>query len=266
MKVSIVTVSFNQAEFLERAILSVLNQTGVEVEYIVVDPGSSDGSRAIIERYRDHIAHIVFEKDRGAADGLNRGLALATGDIFGYLNSDDELVPGALAKAAAAFAAHPQFDVIYGNGRAVASDGTIIRPLISSAHYSARLAAYGYGVIIQQAGFCRTARLKSVGGFNPDNKTCWDHEAFLDMALAGAKFRRIWDVWGHFRIHEGSITGSGRLAEKYYGDLDRLFEKTMARRPRLSDKAIGAVLGVLLRLWDVRRLAVDLRRVMGGRR
>src|SRR4051812_47863135 len=95
MRFSVVTISFNQCEFLERAMLSVLNQSDVEIEYIVVDPGSSDGSRELIGRYRDRLAHLVLEKDDGPADGLNRGFAHATGDVYCYLNSDDMFAPGA---------------------------------------------------------------------------------------------------------------------------------------------------------------------------
>src|ERR1039458_1375445 len=94
-RVSIVTISFNQAEFIERTILSVLTQDYLDIEYIVVDPGSTDGSRDIIERYRSRISKIILRPDRGAADGLNNGFAEATGEIFGFLNSDDLLRPGA---------------------------------------------------------------------------------------------------------------------------------------------------------------------------
>ena len=84
MKFSIVTISYNQAQFLEQAIRSVIEQDYPDVEYIVVDPGSTDGSREIIERYRDRIDRIIFEPDKGPADGLNKGFAQATGDVFGF--------------------------------------------------------------------------------------------------------------------------------------------------------------------------------------
>ncbi len=90
MKVSIVTISFNQAEFLERAMRSVLTQDYPDVEYIVVDPGSTDGSRALITAQGSRIKAIL-EKDNGPADGLNKGFASATGEIFGYINADDAL-------------------------------------------------------------------------------------------------------------------------------------------------------------------------------
>jgi glycosyltransferase involved in cell wall biosynthesis len=91
-KVSIVTISYNQCAFLERAIQSVLAQNYPEVEYIVVDPGSTDGSRDIIERYRSRISKLILEPDKGPVDGLNKGFSVATGEIYGYLNA---LVPSA---------------------------------------------------------------------------------------------------------------------------------------------------------------------------
>ena len=85
MIISIVTLSYNQAEFLERAIRSVVEQDYADIEYIVVDPGSTDGSREIIERYRDRISTVILDPDDGPADGLNKGFAAATGDIFAYI-------------------------------------------------------------------------------------------------------------------------------------------------------------------------------------
>ena len=92
MRVSIVTISFNQAPYLERALQSVLTQSYPDVEYIVVDPGSSDGSREIIERYRSRLAGVVLEPDNGPADGLNREFAQASGEVFGHPNPDDVLL------------------------------------------------------------------------------------------------------------------------------------------------------------------------------
>ena len=88
MKISVVTISYNQAHYLERCLDSVLSQDGVELEYIVVDAYSSDGSREILERYRDRLSTLIVEKDNGPPDGLNKGFSHATGDIFYYLNSD----------------------------------------------------------------------------------------------------------------------------------------------------------------------------------
>src|SRR5688572_24212441 len=97
LKVSIVTASYNQGPYLEAAMLSVLNQPRVNVEYIVVDGGSTDESPEIIQRYSDRLAWWVSEKDKGHADALNKGFAHSTGEIMGFLNSDDMLTPWALS-------------------------------------------------------------------------------------------------------------------------------------------------------------------------
>lgn len=123
MKISIVTISFNQTCFLEEAICSVLEQGYPNVEYIVVDPGSTDGSREIIERYSDRIDKVIFEPDEGPADGLNKGFAHASGDVFGFLNSDDVLEPGALSGAARYFEARPEVDVVSGHSWIIDEEG-----------------------------------------------------------------------------------------------------------------------------------------------
>src|SRR5260370_2294956 len=112
MKVSIVTISFNQASFLERAIRSVIEQDYNNIEYIVVDPGSIDGSREIISRYSKKINTIILDPDSGPADGLNKGFHRATGEIFGYLNSDDALLPGAIRQIIEWFRGTPDGDIV----------------------------------------------------------------------------------------------------------------------------------------------------------
>ena len=100
MKFSIVTISFNQSVFIEKAILSVIGQDYPDIEYIVVDPGSTDGSRDIIEKYRTKIHKTIFEPDQGPGQGLNRGFAQASGEIYGYINADDYYEPDAFRHVA----------------------------------------------------------------------------------------------------------------------------------------------------------------------
>src|ERR1700729_2290269 len=127
MKFSVVTISFNQRQYVEEALGSVLTQDYPAIEYIVVDPGSTDGSRELIEAFRNQLASVVFEPDRGAAEGLNKGFALATGDIFGFLNSDDVLLPGTMRSVAEAFAQNPDCDIVMGNGFTIDAHGKRIR-------------------------------------------------------------------------------------------------------------------------------------------
>ena len=103
-RISVVTVSFNQREYLEQCLLSVFGQRYPNLEYIVVDAGSTDGSIELLRRYEAQFAHLIVEPDEGQSDGLNKGLRRATGDILTWVNSDDMLAPSALKRAAIAFA------------------------------------------------------------------------------------------------------------------------------------------------------------------
>lgn len=218
MKISIVTISFNQARYLESAIKSVLDQDHPDVEYIVVDPGSTDGSEAIIEKYRDRIDHVVYGPDDGPADGLNKGFAKATGGIFGFLNADDLLDVNACSVIDCAFELS-KADVISGHGRIIDGSGTV-RGARYSHCFDPRSYVYGASVLFQQSTFFRAEVFRRVGGFNKDNRVSWDGELWFDMALAGAKFERVNRCLSSFRIYEDSITGSNKfndLAEKELG-------------------------------------------------
>jgi glycosyltransferase involved in cell wall biosynthesis len=242
MKISIVTISYNQKEFLRECIDSVLSQDYLDVEYIVVDPGSTDGSRELINSYADRIIR-VFERDHGPADGLNRGFAVATGDVFGFINSDDTLLPGALSAVARKFA-RGNVDVVCGTGNIIDAHGATTR-VIASSRMTPWLYVHGGVTVFQQGTFFSADAFRGVGGFNVENGTCWDGELLLDMALSGARFSTIPDRLATFRLHAGSISGSGRLVERYRNDCDRLFRKATGRDRRpldgLADRA--ALLG-----------------------
>ena len=110
--VSIITPSFNQAAYLEQTLCSVLDQSYPHIEYLVVDGGSTDASPAIIQRYASRLAWWVSEPDHGQAEGLNKGLQRASGEIIAWLNSDDLYLPGTLHRVARFFQQHPDVDVV----------------------------------------------------------------------------------------------------------------------------------------------------------
>jgi glycosyltransferase involved in cell wall biosynthesis len=243
LKFSIVTISFNQREFLERTIKSVIEQKGVEIEYIVVDPGSTDGSRDIIEAYRAHFAHVIFERDAGPADGLNKGFALATGDIYAYLNSDDTLEPGALAEVAAWFEQHPDVDVVSGHGWVTDRDDSRLRRVWSD-RFERLPVAYGAAIQIQPSSFIRRAAYLGTAGFNVENRSNWDSELFVDLYLSGSRFGMIEKFLSCYRLHAVSITNSGALEAKIKGWSARRFEKLMGRESSQADRLVGMALRV----------------------
>lgn len=265
MKISVVTISFNQAEFLGEAIRSVKEQEGVEVEYIVVDPGSTDGSRDIIERNRDAIAVAVLDPDKGPADGLNKGFAAASGDIFGFINADDKLLPGALKKISDFFSDNPRIDVVCGNGWIIDGDGRPMRRIVPT-RFSRRLFVYGAVTFFQQGMFFRSAAFRKTDGFNLENRTCWDGELALDMAMKGCRFGRLFEDIAAFRIHDASISGSGRLSDAYARDLDRLFAKATGRGRVASDLLFAALFRVEKWLTSPRATFARLGTALGASR
>lgn len=236
-RVSIVTISFNQARFLERAVCSVLDQNYQDIEYIVVDPGSTDGSREIIERYRSRISKVILEPDRGPADGLNKGFAAATGLVFGYINADDAYLPGAVAKAMAVFDSKPQADVVYAHSYIVDETGQVIRRS-RSVPFSLRLYAYGGVVVMQQSTFFRRAAFEVVGGFNTANKTSWDGEMLVRFALTGNHFEMVDDYWSLYAIYSGTMTSSMKTNERFRADHARLFRLITGKDYERANKAL----------------------------
>jgi glycosyltransferase involved in cell wall biosynthesis len=259
MKVSIVTISYNQAPFLEQAIASVLDQDHPDIEYIVVDPGSTDGSRDIIERYRHRISRIIFEPDKGAADGLNKGFAQATGALFFFLNSDDTLLPGAVSRVAAHFAARPQTDILMGHTFIIDAQGRTVRRAYTDK-FDARLFAYSGGIICQQGVFFRAGLFAAAGGFNPDNSIAWDAELFHDLMLKARYPLYVEDFLGAFRVYGDSITGSNRMQQKYRAYERARFARIMGRSWRTTDWLFWLFYRVLKHMRNPRALLERLRR------
>lgn len=232
MKISVVTISFNQAGYLRQCIDSVLNQDYADVEYIVVDPGSTDGSREIIESYGDRIIS-VFGKDGGPADGLNKGFLWATGDIYYFINSDDFVFPGALTKCATIFANNSQVDIVLAGGSEVNTEGITVRNFYPS-RVSPEAYVNGAVTLFQQGMFFRSKLFKLVGGFNVNNKTSWDGELLLQFSINNARMVRVMEKVAAFRIYPESITGSQRFATQYKLDRKRMYEQVYGENKSAS--------------------------------
>lgn len=243
MKVSIVTISFNQEKFLEEAIKSVINQSYKNIEYIVVDPGSTDASRDIIEKYRSQIDVIIYDPDTGPADGLNKGFSVATGKIFGFLNSDDIYLTDTVLEVVDFFKKNHDVDVVSGHCFIINKLGKIVRRAYSD-RYSLQKYAYGLCSQVQPSTFFKSSAYNSVSGFNANNKISWDGELFVDMGLAGNKFATKNKIWSGYRVYPGSITASNEVAKERMIEAIRNFNKIKGRPERLVDKFVRKVLWV----------------------
>lgn len=241
MKISVVTISFNQAEFLERTILSVIGQKGVDFEYIIVDPGSHDASRNIIEKYRGVFSHVILEPDTGPGDGLNKGFARATGDILFYLNSDDTIEPGAFALAAHEFERAPLLDLICGHAWMIDAQDRPLRRLWSDPWHPVAQ-AYGAAIQIQPSTYMRARIFRKVGGFDPNDRATWDGELFDRVCLAGARMKVVNAFISNFRIYGTSISG---------GVLDpaKAERMTRARFRRILGRDMTRLDQYLMRFW-----------------
>jgi glycosyltransferase involved in cell wall biosynthesis len=227
-RISIVTISFNQGRYLERAIRSVVEQDYPNIEYIVVDPGSTDESRNIIERYRSQISKVILEPDGGPADGLNKGFAAATGEVFGYINADDAYLPGTIRKIVPALQARPKVDVIYGHSYIVDGDGRVVRRSRSTP-FDLHGYAYGRVLVMQQSTFFRREAFQKAGGFNEGNRITWDGELLVDMALSGSQFALIDEYWSIFAVYPGSITFTVKRNQLYKANHARIFRNITGR-------------------------------------
>lgn len=237
MKISIVTLSFNQRAYLQSAIESLLCQGYPELEYIVVDPGSNDGSRELIQGYSQRISRIVFEPDCGAADGLNKGFSFATGEILGFLNADDILMPGSLQTVAGFFQQHPECDIVFGNGHIIDGEGKKVKH-IKARNFTVRRYLYGGTRWLQQSAFFRCATFLQSPGFNLANRTCWDGELLVKMANQGASVGYLNADLSGFRIHGASISGSRSNLKNYRQDCRRIFSEIRGRAWGVTDEII----------------------------
>ena len=178
--VSIVTPSYNSGAYLEECIQSVLAQDYPDIEYIVIDGGSTDETPAILSRYADRIDRIVSRPDSGQAQAINDGFKLAGGEIFAYLNADDTYLPGAISTAVAAFEKHPDSAVVYGNGYHVLGDGSTVAP-----YPTMRFDPQGFRhrcYICQPAAFIRSDAFREIGGMNPDLHYSLDYDLWIRLA------------------------------------------------------------------------------------
>lgn len=228
MKFSIVIPSYNQGEFLERAILSVLDQK-MDVEIIVIDGGSTDRSVDIIKKYEDKIAYWVSEKDNGQSHALNKGFAKATGDIYGWQNSDDVYMPGAFKKVFEEFEKHPEKKIVYGNWYEIDENDDVIDKTFSAPKPRVPHFSYeGFDANLQSM-FWKKEVLEKFGKFDESLHQVMDSDFLFNVILNQGKeiFFKTDTFLGAFRRHSSQKTNRERIDKRAINEqrrIDRKFE------------------------------------------
>ena len=211
--ISIITPSFNQAGFIERTVSSVLDQkVDFPIEYIIIDGASTDSTMEVLRKFGKKI-RVISEPDRGMQDALNKGFAMCSGEIIGWLNSDDTYLPGALQKAISYFDWHPECLWLYGNCNIIDEHDREIRKWITA--YKNRLSRkYSFkrllteNFISQPAVFIRRTALQAAGPVDPELPTAMDYDLWLRLAKLGEP-GYINDNLACFRVHQDSISSRG---------------------------------------------------------
>ncbi len=218
MKISIVTPSFNQCEFLEETLLSLLNQDYSNLELIVIDGGSTDGSVDVIKKYDSQISFWVSEKDRGQSHAINKGFERCTGDIVAWLNSDDLYTQNTLKRVFEIFDSRPDLDFIHGDSNLFDKSGALSSRAFRPELYQAQL--LGGMPSPQPSYFFRRQLLSKTGRLNEDLHFGMDYDFFLRMSLLG-KGEYFKAVWSKYRIHSSSKTETAKVS--FAEDWNRVF-------------------------------------------
>jgi len=196
--VSAVTPSFNQSAYLEQAIRSVLEQDYPDVEYMVMDGASTDGSVDIIRKYSSRLVYWASEKDSGQADAINKGMRRARGEIVAWLNSDDYYLPGAIKSAVTALESNPQAVMVYGNMLAVDQTGQTINQLRYRQLTLEDLLCFQ--IVGQPAVFMRRTAFEKAGGLDLNFHFMLDHQLWIKLAAQGS-IVHINQTWSAARYH-----------------------------------------------------------------
>ena len=209
-RISIVTPSYNQARYIRWTARSVFLQRYPNLEYILMDGGSTDGTMDVLAPYVDRFSHITSERDNGQSDAIHRGFARSTGEVMGYLNSDDMLAPGTLTFVADYFERHPEVDVVYSHRCTVDDANKVLWYWILPKHsdwYMSR-----WDLIPQETCFWRRRLFERVGNVDPGYRFAMDYDLFVRfMQAAPGRTRRLDRFLGVFREHDAAKTS--RLME-----------------------------------------------------
>lgn len=238
-KISIVIPSFNQGLFLEKTIHSLLTQSYPQLEILVSDGGSTDGAREIIERYSNHFSWWCSEPDRGQTHALNKGFARSSGEIMGWLNSDDRLAPGTLHRVSQFLMDHPAVDAVYGHRILIDENDMEVGRWTLPPHDPRVLTWADY--VPQETLFWRRPLWEKAGGKLDENfHFAMDWDLLLRFRDAGAKVVRLPHFLGLFRVHASQKT-CANIESTGFHEMQALRKRCLGYAPTQNRIALGVL-------------------------
>jgi glycosyltransferase involved in cell wall biosynthesis len=226
MKVSVVTPSYNQGQFIERTLQSVASQTGAEIEHVVFDGGSKDSTVSVLEAFKPPV-RWVSKKDRGQTDAVNQGIRATDGEIIGWLNSDDVYYPGAIAKVVAYFEQHPEVDVVYGLADHIDLEDHAFEEYPTEDWNLERLKETCF--ICQPALFFRRRVVEQHGLLDESLNYCMDYGYWLRLGKAGVRFALLREKLAGSRLYADNKTLGARV--KVHAEINDMFRRLFGKVP-----------------------------------
>jgi glycosyltransferase involved in cell wall biosynthesis len=226
MKISIVTPSYNQGQFIERTLQSVVSQSGAEIEHVVFDGGSSDNTVEILERFSPSV-RWVSKKDKGQTDAVNQGIRATDGEVIGWLNSDDVYYPGAIARVVDYFNAYPEVDVVYGMADHIDLEDKAFESYPTEPWDFERLQFTC--IICQPALFFRRSVVDRYGLLDESLNYCMDYEYWLRLGKAGVRFGYLEEKLAGSRLYADNKTLGARV--KVHKEINDMFKKRFGKVP-----------------------------------
>jgi glycosyltransferase involved in cell wall biosynthesis len=226
LKVSAVTPSYNQGRFIGRTIESVLSQDVADLEYVVMDGGSTDETVSVLERYGDRLRYRS-ERDKGQPDAVNKGIAATTGEVIAWLNSDDVYYPGALQAVLEVFESRPEVDVVYGDADHIDVDDAVIEPYPAEPFDLERLKSRC--IICQPAAFFRRRAVERFGALDLRWQYTLDYEFWLRLAKGGAVFAYLPRKLAGSRFYPQTKTSGAKLT--VHAEINDMMAATFGRVP-----------------------------------
>ncbi|MGA1824852.1 MAG: glycosyltransferase family 2 protein [bacterium] len=235
MVVTIITPSYNQGDYIEQTIKSVINQTYPHIEYFIYDGCSTDRTYNVLKKYAKHkrVAGIVMEKDNGQADVIIKGFKRARGEIVGWINSDDRLAPNIVEKSVDAFNKNEYISITYGDIQFIDNQGRNIKKKIPYSSISKDYLLNTNYVVYQQGSFYRKKIVEQIGYLNKNLYYCMDLDLWLKL-LDGYQARYLQGTAGYFRLYKDTKTSTGGITFLFeiYNTLKKHGAKRMSRTKR----------------------------------